>query len=112
MAEACYNLSPMKLISDCIGYIFQNIVHPHEKFLLAEKPPYLILHNARQFFMRTDSTQTNNPFNPTPTVRRHSLSTELGVIITALDGGALPLPLKRLCRNGKQRGRGSQVPKF
>jgi hypothetical protein len=28
----------------------------------------------------------------TPSVRRHSLSTDLSVIMTALDGGALTLP--------------------
>ena len=31
----------------------------------------------------------------TPTVRRHSLSTDLDVIMTALDGGALTLPHRR-----------------
>jgi len=33
-------------------------------------------------------------FNPTPTVRRHSLSANPSVIMAALDGGALSLPLK------------------
>ena len=39
----------------------------------------------------------------TPTVRRHSLSTDLGVIVTALDGGALALP---------HQGGGSRPGKF
>ena len=41
-----------------------------------------------------NSTQTHRPSDPTPTVRRQSPSTDLGVIKMALDGGALSLPLK------------------
>jgi hypothetical protein len=37
----------------------------------------------------------NQSILSTPTVRRHSLSTDLGVIMTALDGGALTLPHQR-----------------
>ena len=46
MAETCYQLSLRKFISDCIGYTFQNIVHPHERLSINKIPPLLILHHC------------------------------------------------------------------
>ena len=50
--------------------------------------------SVMRFNAFVNTTQTHRPSDPTPTVRRHSPSTDFGVIMTALDGGALSLPLK------------------